>query len=109
MNLSDKFMRLFVMFDLPTDTKGQRRQATQFRNSLIKRGFYMFQYSIYVKVCNNAEAAKLAEVSVERIIPDEGAVRTMIVTEKQYSNMNILLGSSLYQETFFKDDSLLFF
>ena len=36
-----KFMRILVFFDLPVKTKPQRRKATQFRNFLIKDGYYM--------------------------------------------------------------------
>ena len=38
-----KFMRLIVMFDLPVKTKKQSKEATAFRNFLLKDGFYMVQ------------------------------------------------------------------
>lgn len=41
-------MRLFVMFDLPTNTAAERKAAGKFRNFLLKDGFYMMQYSIYI-------------------------------------------------------------
>ena len=43
-------MRIIVFFDLPVKTKKERRNATQFRNFLIKDGFYMMQYSVYARV-----------------------------------------------------------
>ena len=34
-----KVMWLYVMFDLPVETKAQRKRATQFRKDLLKDGF----------------------------------------------------------------------
>lgn len=47
-----KYMRLIVMFDLPTGTVGERRAANQFRHFLLHDGYYMMQFSIYVRLCN---------------------------------------------------------
>ena len=78
-----KYMRIIVFFDLPVKTKKERRNATQFRNFLIKDGFYMMQYSVYARVCN---------------VPDEGSIRVLVITEKQYENVEILLGKkSIYE------------
>lgn len=110
MYLSDKFMRVFVLFDLPTNTKKERAAASQFRNSLLKRGFYMLQFSVYVKLCSGYESAKLLENNIANFVPKSGAVRTMLITEKQYASMRIMLGPKLYQESMFdSDDSLVFF
>lgn len=46
-----RIMWLFVFFDLPTNTKTERRHATQFRKALEKDGFSMMQYSVYVRHC----------------------------------------------------------
>ena len=43
------------MFDLPTETKNDRRAATQFRNNLLKDGYNMLQYSIYQRICPNLD------------------------------------------------------
>lgn len=103
-----KFMRVMVMFDLPTDTKKQRSDNTKFRNALIKNGFYMMQYSIYVKLCNGWDAAKSAEIFVETIAPLIGAIRTLLVTEKQYASMKCILGPKYYQESIFNSNFSIF-
>lgn len=51
-----RFMRMLVFFDLPVQTKKQRREATAFRNFLIKDGYHMLQYSVYARVCNGNDA-----------------------------------------------------
>lgn len=37
----ERFMRMIVFFDLPTLTKQDRKQASKFRNALLKDGYYM--------------------------------------------------------------------
>jgi len=41
-----KIMWVFVHFDLPTETKKDRKNYTEFRKFLIKDGFMMMQFSI---------------------------------------------------------------
>ena len=52
---SYQLMWILIMFDLPTETKKQRKAATDFRKSLIADGFTMFQFSIYVRNCAHAK------------------------------------------------------
>jgi CRISPR-associated protein Cas2 len=43
-------MWVMVLFDLPTETKKERRDASKFRKSLLNDGFIMFQFtSVFVK------------------------------------------------------------
>lgn len=85
-------MRVFVMFDLPVETKKDVRVYNRFRKELINDGFLMMQYSIYVKSVINQDAANTTINKVRRVLPQHGHVRTMIITEKQYEKMQILLG-----------------
>ena len=49
-------MWILVMFDLPTDTKPQRKAATAFRNFLLDEGFERSQFSVYARFVNGKEA-----------------------------------------------------
>lgn len=104
-----RFMRLMVFFDLPVTSFEQRKQATQFRNYLIKDGFYMLQFSVYARVCNTIESAKLHEERLKLHLPSNGSVRSMIVTEKQYASMNILSGKKKKKEKNVLDGQMSFF
>lgn len=44
-----KVMWVLVFYDLPTDTKTERKEAARFRKDIMADGFTMFQFSIYVK------------------------------------------------------------
>ncbi|WP_017187712.1 CRISPR-associated endonuclease Cas2 [Alkalibacillus haloalkaliphilus] len=80
------------MFDLPVETKAQIRVYTKFRKQLIREGFLMMQYSIYIKSCINKESAQGTINHVKRYLPKEGHVRAMVITEKQFEGMKILVG-----------------
>ena len=43
------------MFDLPMDTAKEKRIYQLFRKGLIKEGFVMMQYSVYVRTCPTRE------------------------------------------------------
>ncbi|HMP94640.1 MAG TPA: CRISPR-associated endonuclease Cas2, partial [Phnomibacter sp.] len=48
---------LFVFFDLPVETKKQRKAATDFRKTLIKAGFTMLHFSVSPRHCASDESA----------------------------------------------------
>jgi len=85
-------MRIIVMFDLPVGTAGQRREATRFRNFLLRDGYSMMQFSVYVRICNGADAVMKHKTRLEGEVPQNGSVRMLVVTERQYAAMDILLG-----------------
>ncbi len=92
-------MRVLCMFDLPVETDEERRAYRTFRKNLIKEGFIMIQYSVYVRVCPNRDYARRLESRIQKFIPLEGNVRLLCVTEKQYTDMKLLVGSRTTAET----------
>ena len=81
-----------VFFDLPTETKEQRKAYSDFRKTLIVDGFIMFQYSIYARSCASRENA---EVHVKRTlsnVPCEGKVCIMTITDRQFRDIKIFEG-----------------
>lgn len=85
-------MRVFVMFDLPTDTLVHRKAYRDFRKFLLVNGFIMLQESVYVKLVLNTTSVKLLEKQLREHKPVEGNICLLTVTEKQYSKMEILTG-----------------
>lgn len=90
-----RIMRLMVMFDLPTDTSQQRKQYRQFRKKLLNEGFIMIQYSVYVRVCTTRSAAEFLERRLKDYLPDQGVIQSLMLTEKQYSDIHFLLGDEI--------------
>jgi len=80
-------MWLFVLFDLPTETKKNRKDATRFRNRLLDDGFNMIQYSVYSRHCPTSENADVHQRRVCSFIPPKGQVSILRITDKQYENI----------------------
>lgn len=85
-------MRILVFFDLPVTTKAERRAYTAFRKYLLRAGFLMLQESVYCKLALNATAAHVIMEAVRRNKPEKGLIHMLMVTEKQFSKMEIILG-----------------
>ena len=85
-------MRVMVFFDLPVITSANRKDYRDFHKYLIKTGFLMMQESVYCKLAINAVSADLIKQRVNRIKPAKGVIQLMIITEKQYSQIDYLLG-----------------
>ena len=85
-------MRVFVMFDLPTDTSVHRKAYRDFRKFLLVNGFIMLQESVYVKLVLNGTSVRLLEKQRREHKPADGNICLLTVTEKQYSKMEILTG-----------------
>jgi len=85
-------MWIVTMFDLPVDTKTARRAYTAFRSHLLKDGFVMMQYSVYIRCCASVENAEVHIQRVQGMLPDDGEVRIITVTEKQFERMRVFWG-----------------
>lgn len=80
------------MFDLPVLTSRNRRDYSMFRKFLIKSGFMMMQESVYCKLTTNQSSAETVLKMVRANKPPEGLIQTLIITEKQFSKMDFILG-----------------
>jgi CRISPR-associated protein Cas2 len=87
-----RFMWIIAMFDLPVDTKAARRRYAQFRKSLLKSGFSMMQFSVYIRHCASRENADVHIQRVETAVPPDGEVRVLTITDKQFERMRVFLG-----------------
>lgn len=87
-----RFMRVIVMFDLPTLTIEQKREYRRFRKWLLEDGFVMMQMSIYSKIVLNENSAKLLTKRVDEVKAKEGVIQILVLTEKQYNNIEYVQG-----------------
>lgn len=104
----DRFMWLFVFFDLPVKTKTERRVSTRFRNFLLKDGYMMIQFSVYARICNGQDRVDKHLRRLQLGIPEKGSVRMMQITDKQYERMKILVGNRSKNEKTKSEQLLLF-
>lgn len=80
-------MWILVMFDLPTDTKKQRKDAGRFRNFLLDEGFERSQFSVYARFVNGKEAFATRVNRIERNLPAAGDVQILNFTDRQYRDI----------------------
>lgn len=85
-------MWIMVSFDLPTETKAERKAAAKFRKSLLQDGFSMFQFSIYTRFCASRENAQVHINRTKNALPKKGKVAIMHITDKQFGMIELFIG-----------------
>ncbi len=85
-------MWVFAMFDLPVTDKEARKQYTRFRKRLLIRGFTMLQFSVYARHCASEKFADGVREDIEVVLPPDGQVRLLSVTDRQFGKMEVFFG-----------------
>lgn len=87
-----RIMWVLVLFDLPTETKKEKKAYTDFRKKLQRDGFTMFQFSIYIHHCTSSENAAVHIKRVKSFLPETGHVGIICITDKQFGQIELFLG-----------------
>ena len=87
-----KYMWIYVMFDLPTKTKQQRKNASLFRKMLVQDGFSMLQYSVYIRHCASFANSDVHIKRVKDAVPAEGIVSVLRITDRQFGDTCTFVG-----------------
>lgn len=90
-----RVMWILVFFDLPTETKKERKAASDFRNKLQKDGFTMFQFSIYIRHCASAENTDVHVRRIKSFLPESGKVGILRITDKQFGDIELFYGKKV--------------
>lgn len=90
-------MWLFAMFDLPVDKPELRHQYAKFRRALLRHGFTMLQYSVYVHYVASEESDAVFRKTVREALPSHGQVRLVSVTDRQFEKMEVYAGKKRRQ------------
>ncbi len=85
-------MWVITMFDLPVDTSEARKAYSDFRKALLDDGFVMLQFSVYARHSASEENAIVHEKRVKAFLPDDGEVRLLKITDKQFERMKVFHG-----------------
>jgi len=94
-----RIMWVLVFFDLPTETKVERKIYAKFRKEIMQDGFTMFQFSIYMRHCQSREKAEVHIRRVKRILPEKGHIGIICITDKQFGEMEIYFGKKEAERT----------
>ncbi|MGB4960726.1 MAG: CRISPR-associated endonuclease Cas2 [Saprospiraceae bacterium] len=85
-------MWVFVHFDLPTETKKDRKAYGKFRKFLLIDGFNMIQYSMYARHCSSRENADVHKKRVKAALPEHGQIIVFEITDVQFGRMDFFNG-----------------
>jgi CRISPR-associated protein Cas2 len=88
-----RVMWTLVMYDLPTETKKERKAAARFRKELMQDGFSMFQFSMYVRHSASMENADVHKKRVKKLLPEHGKVGILQITDKQFGDIELFYGT----------------
>lgn len=92
--MRDRVMRTIVFFDLPNIYLKDRKNYQKFRKYLINEGFVMMQESVYSKIVLNTQQSILLVNRIKRNAPRKGIIQVMTITEKQYAQIEYIIGES---------------
>ncbi len=90
--MRERFMRTIIFFDLPNVKYQDKVNYQRFRKFLINAGFIMIQESVYCKICLNPIQNELVCNRIKKVAPKKGIIQMMVITEKQYSNIEYIAG-----------------
>ena len=96
-----RIMWLVVMFDLPTQTKKDRKRYRWFSRHLDAQAYVRLQYSVYAKVFNSLESANHGKKRLRNFLKTnikKGNVRILMFTDAQFGKMEIIVGEQSVQE-----------
>ena len=79
-------VRVICIFDLPVTTDSEKRAYRTFRKFLIKNGFEMLQYSVYIRTCPDRSFARKFYRKIKLNSPKKGDIRLLTITEKQFED-----------------------
>ena len=89
-----RVMWVLAVFDVPVQTKEERRAYTNFRKMLLKDNFIQHQYSVYLKHFPTMATAQAEIGRLKPAVPEEGHVAFFMLTDKQYGMTREFFGKN---------------
>ena len=87
-------MRTIVFFDLPNIYYKDKRNYQLFHKFLINEGYIILQESVYSKLALNLQQAEFNINKIRKNAPSKGLIQVLNVTEKQYADIEYIIGKS---------------
>ncbi|HCA41116.1 MAG TPA: CRISPR-associated endonuclease Cas2 [Aminobacterium sp.] len=85
-------MWVIAMFDLPVGTRENKKSYSTFRKKLLNEGFMMLQFSVYARFCSNSDSASTYRSRIQKVLPPNGQVRLIYLTDHQFGRMEVYNG-----------------
>lgn len=97
MSINENYIGM-VMYDIPVDDSKARREYIDFRKSLLRKGYYQIQESIYVCKIAYESTIKSHQAELKKLSPKNSNIRMIVLTKNQFNSMHVIAG----RKTFFE-------
>ncbi|MBT8909775.1 CRISPR-associated endonuclease Cas2 [Lactobacillus delbrueckii subsp. bulgaricus] len=85
-------MVLLLSFDLPRNTKEERKKAAEYRKRLVELGFDMKQYSLYEREVESDTTKDHLIGILKKEIPDDGMITLYLLPDEVNNKQINILG-----------------
>ncbi|WP_278926121.1 CRISPR-associated endonuclease Cas2 [Staphylococcus auricularis] len=92
-------MYLLIGFDLPRDTKDERKMANKYRTRLLELGFTMKQFSLYERYISDTQKKDKIISILKNEIPVTGKIALYVLPDEVNDNQVIILGKEVKKVT----------
>lgn len=92
-------MMLLLSFDLPRDTREERRQATKYRKRLVELGFWMKQYSLYEREVRSLTTRDHLIEILRNELPKTGSIVLYLLPDEVNDQQIEILGQNVARKT----------
>lgn len=99
-------MRVICIFDLPVVTGNEKRAYRTFRKFLLKNGFQMLQFSVYIRTCPDRSFANKFYKKIKANSPRKGDIKLLTITEKQFEDMEHIICDNKEKKTILDSNEL---
>src|SRR5579883_3421419 len=93
--LKDEPVWAIAAFDLPSQTREQRRDANRYRHHLLELGFSRVQLSVYAKYMINGAGFRWVGSAAGAVVPPGGVLRVIPVSDHEWARALCYVGERL--------------
>jgi CRISPR-associated protein Cas2 len=84
-----RILWILVFYDLPTESTTDRKNFAKFRKQIMADGFFMFQFSMYIRHTSSRENCEVHIKRVKSFLPPRGHVAILQITDKQFGMIEL--------------------
>ena len=96
-----------VMYDIPVNDNKSRKKYELFRKTLLRKGYYQIQESIYVCQFSYKSTIIAHQLKLKSIAPKNSNIRMLTLTKSQFNSMFVIAGEKTFIEEILTNDKVI--
>ncbi len=93
-----------IMYDIPINNNKDRKDYVNFRKTLLKKGYYQLQESIYICKFSYKSTIISHQLEMKKLAPKDSNVRMLVLTKNQFNSMHIIAGEKTFFESILSEE-----